>query len=266
MKIVNIALLALAMSGVMTVLAVAQDGPPAGQMGQGGEPRGGGARGVGGEITAIEGKLITLHTFRGETAQVRVTGETEFQREGAAATFGDFKVGERVMVLGSKGDDGVWVARGIGQRNGGQRNGAPGGGPGGMRVQGTGPAQGTPRPQMRPEDNGKLFISGVVTGVNGAAITVKKPDGTTQIIEADEETSFRNPRRESITLTDIKLGDTVRGPGAMKDGVFVPRLLTAGAALARGAGQGTAQDGVQSAEPSDAAPQSAPPSGANPPQ
>ena len=257
MKVAKIALLALAFCGVMTALAVAQDGQaatPAVQTGQaGGGPRGG-ARGVGGEITAIEGKLITLHTFRGETAQVRVTKETEFQREGAAATFADFKVGERIMVLGAKGEDGVWVARGIGQRNG-----APGGGPGVARGQGAAPGQGAPRPQMRPEDNGKLYIAGVVTSVNGAAITVKKPDGTTQIIEADEETSFRNPRRESITLTDIKVGDTVRGPGAMKDGVFVPRLLTAGAAPARGAGQPGAGDGQQA--PPDAPPQNAAPNG-----
>jgi len=264
MRMAKIAWLALALCGVISTFAVAQDGGmamPPGQMGQGGDgPRGGGAaRGVGGEITAIQGTLITLHTFRGETAQVRVTSETQFQRDGTPATLADFHVGERIMVLGSKGDDGVWVAQGVGQRSGGS------GGPMGMH----GPNPGLGRPQMRPEDNGKLFIAGVVTKIQGAAITVKKPDGTTQIIEADEDTSFRNARRESITLADIKVGDAVRGPGAMKDGVFVPRLLTLGALAARGAGQAGAGEGQQvppqGAQP-DGAPANTPPQGGNPPQ
>ncbi len=261
MRMAKIAWLALALAVLMVAtLALAQGGPmamPAGQMGQGGGQHvGGAARGVGGEITAIDGKLITLHTFRGETAQVRVTTETQFQREGTPATLADFKVGERIMVLGEKGDDGVWVARGIGQRIGG-----PNGGPMGMRGQNAGQAegQGAGRPQMRPEDNGKLFIAGMVTKIEGAAITVKKPDGTTQTIEADEETSFRNAKRESITLADIHVGDTVRGPGAMKDGVFVPRLLTAGA---RGAGQ----TGAAPQPPPEGAPGNAPPQGGNAPQ
>jgi hypothetical protein len=31
---------------------------------------------------------------------------------------------------------------------------------------------------------------------------------------------------ESITLADIKVGDTVGGQGSVKNGVFVPTLLT----------------------------------------
>ena len=56
-----------------------------------------------------------------------------------------------------------------------------------------------------------------------------------------------NSGGESITLADVKVGDTIVGPGALKGGVFVPTQLTVidAAAMARGRhpnGTGSASD------------------------
>ena len=77
------------------------------------------------------------------------------------------------------------------------------------------------------EDLGKKFIAGEVKAINETRITVARPDNQSQDIEVDENTSFKRGS-ESITLPDIKVGDFVRGPGELKDGVFVAKELTVG--------------------------------------
>lgn len=75
-----------------------------------------------------------------------------------------------------------------------------------------------------PEDMGKKFILGEVKAINETRLTIARPDGQSQDIEVDENTSFKKGP-ESITLPDIKTGDFVRGSGELKNGVFVPREL-----------------------------------------
>jgi hypothetical protein len=104
-------------------------------------------------------------------------------------------------------------------------------------------------PQQKPEDNGKTYIFGEVASIDGTKLTIKKPDNSEQVIEVDDDTSFRNERRESITLAEIKVGDLVRGQGALKNGVFVPKELHTG----------RPHGSRQSAVPPDAIP-TAPPS------
>src|SRR5262249_50311807 len=58
-------------------------------------------------------------------------------------------------------------------------------------------------------------------------LTIARPDGQSQDIEVDENTSFKKGN-ESITLPDIKPGDFVRGQGELKNGVFVPKELIVG--------------------------------------
>jgi hypothetical protein len=77
------------------------------------------------------------------------------------------------------------------------------------------------------EDLGKKFIAGEVKAINETRITVARPDNQSQDIEVDENTSFKRGN-ESITLPDIKVGDFVRGPGALKDGLFVAKELMVG--------------------------------------
>jgi riboflavin synthase alpha subunit len=183
--------------------------------------------GVGGQITAIDGSTVTLETFRGETAKVKITSSTRLMKDGNEVKLSEFKVGDRVFASGEQDKDGVWTAQMFGQRNGGGRMGAA---------------------QARPEDNGKTYILGELIKIDGTKLTVKKPDNTEQVIEVDDDTSFRNERRESVTLADIKVGDFVRGQGSVKSGVFVPSVLNTGRPR-----------GPRSMAPSAPSPDSAPP-------
>jgi len=210
MKLLALAVLATAICGA----AMAQDAPPAAGQDGGGPGRGMGRdfQGVGGQITAIEGSTITLQTFTGETAKVKVSSSTRLMKDRNEAKLSDFKVGDRVFARGEQGKDGVWNAQMLGQRSG-PPNGGRGGTMGGA--------------QLKPEDNGKTYIFGELVKVEGTKLTVKKPDNTVQVIEVDDETSFRSGR-ESVTLADVKIGDFVRGQGAVKNGVFVPKELNSG--------------------------------------
>jgi hypothetical protein len=115
------------------------------------------------------------------------------------------------------------------------------------------------------EGMGKVYITGRVTAIDMDAlkIIVLRPDGVSQVIGVDEQTSFKRGGRgmsmlasgagvtelgsgavrgsggssaagegsggrasgESITLADVKVGDAVAGRGALKNGMFVPTEL-----------------------------------------
>src|SRR5207302_1592053 len=87
------------------------------------------------------------------------------------------------------------------------------------------------------EDLGKKFIVGEVKAVNETKLTIARPDGQTQDIEVDENTSFKKGG-ESITLADIKVGDSVAGPGELKDNMFVAKELRASRPRMGGTGNG----------------------------
>jgi Domain of unknown function (DUF5666) len=198
-----------------TTIAFGQQSPPPegapesgpGQAGHG-QGRGGpegrrgqfAGQGTAGNITAIAGDTLTIKTLSG-TETVKVTGDTMFRRDREASKLADFKVGDTVFVMGDKSGD-TWTARMVASRTGG--------------------------PTMNPDDLGKKFIIGEVTKIDGTKITIKRPDKQEQTIEVDDDTSFRNSRRESVTLADVKVGDRVAGRGSVKDGTFVPSVLTVG--------------------------------------
>ena len=93
--------------------------------------------------------------------------------------------------------------------------------------QGGGPGGGANMGGFNREDLGKKFIVGEVKAINETKLTIARPDGQTQDIEVDENTSFKKGT-ESITLPDIKVGDFVRGRGELKENVFVPKELIVG--------------------------------------
>ena len=167
--------------------------------------RRGNFQGTGGTITAIEGDTITLKTMNGSEAKVKITPNTRYRRDRQEAKLSDFKVGDMVMVRGEPNGENAWTAQGV------------------MSNQNMG------RMAMMREEMGKKFIAGEVAKIDGTKLTINRPDGQTQTIEVDENTSFRNPKRESITLADIKVGDHVFGRGDLKDGIFVPSVLNVGA-------------------------------------
>ena len=163
--------------------------------------------GTGGSITAIAGNSITLKTRDGQTAQVNVTDQTRFRKGREDAKLSDLKVGDRVFVRGEQ-KDGVWQAEVVAARpEGGMGMGGPGG-------------------NFR-ENLGKTIIMGEITAVNGTQLTIQRPDGVSQNITVDENTSFRKDN-ESVTLTDLKVGDHVFGRGELKNDVFVPAQLNVG--------------------------------------
>ncbi len=165
------------------------------------------ARGVGGTIQEIRSDSFTVKTMDGKTATVKITPDTQFRKERQEAKFSDFKAGDFVMIGGEPAGPDTWTARFVASRQGM--------GEGSMQM-------------MSREDMGKKFIAGEVKAIDGTKLTVARPDGETQTIEVDENTSFRKGR-ESITLPDIKVGDRVFGRGAVNSGgVFVPTELNVG--------------------------------------
>jgi hypothetical protein len=163
--------------------------------------------GIAGTITAIDGQTLTLKTFQGQTATVQISSGTVFLRGQQPAKASDLKVGEAVIVFGEQ-KDGIWLAKAIRQ------------------------------PDMTAfrQELGRHLIAGEIKNIDGARLTILRPDGQTQVIEVDENTSFRNQKRESITLADIKAGDSVFGRGEVKNGTFIPRVLNVGNFGGMGAG------------------------------
>jgi ribosomal protein L21E len=161
-------------------------------------------KGVAGTITAINPDSITVKTRDGQTAQVNLSDKTQYRKERQAAQLTDFKVGDQIIVRGESSSQGVWQADVVAAR--------PAGGFGGERFR---------------EGMGKQFIAGEVKSIDGTQLTILRPDGVTQTITVDENTSFRKDG-QSITLADLKAGDHVFGRGELKNDVFVPAVLNVG--------------------------------------
>jgi Cu/Ag efflux protein CusF len=195
----------VAMFALTSVLGWSQDGQASPALQEPGSEQAGPRHrgpGVAGTITAIDDSKITIKTSDGATVQVTTTEGTQFRKNREPAKLSDFKVGDDIFVAGDL-KDGVVQARMVGSR--------PAGGPG---------------PEFR-EALGKHFIAGEVKAINGTQITVLRPDGVSQKITVDENTSFRKDQ-ESITLADIKVGDHVFGRGEVKKDVFIPADLNVG--------------------------------------
>ena len=188
---------------LVPTLLVAQDQPM-------GPPRDGrGPRGdrLMGTITAIGADSLTLETREGATYTVRITPQTRFRKDRAEAKLSDFKKGDLVFVGGQRVDEHTFTARMVG---GGGRMGA-----------------------MSPEEMVKMglgtrFVIGEVKAIEGTSLTVLRPDGVTQTISVDENTSFRDRSGESVTLADVKIGDHIGARGEVKDGTFVASILRNG--------------------------------------
>jgi len=167
------------------------------------------------------------------TRQIVTTTNTRIMRSRATAKVTDLKVGDGVVAVGNlDGPNGTLHAALLFATDAAQVK------------------------AMR-DNLGKTYIAGKVTAIDmtNATITVERPDHVVQTIGLDETTSFKRGVRgpaagaapqatapaaasgsaESITLADIKIGDNVRGIGALKSGVFVPAELTV---MPPGAGQG----------------------------
>ena len=146
---------------------------------------------------------MVIKTDYGKTLTVAITSDTRFRRNREEAKISDFAKGDHVMVGGEPGSDSSkMTARFVG---------AGMGGPGGPGAGGPPSAE-----QMQQMGLGTKFIAGEVKAIEETKLTILRPDGQTQVIQADENTSFQNEKRESVTLADIKVGDHVMGRGEMR--------------------------------------------------
>jgi hypothetical protein len=239
--------LALFLAGAVAVQA--QDGPP-----QGGFAGGQMVRGT--VMAAADGKL-TVKTDAGEVYQVVTTTNTRVMKDRQPVKIADVTVGSSIGAMGLLDAPTKTVHA--------------------MMLTVVDPEQ---VKKMR-EGMGKLFIAGKVTAIDETTLTILRQDGVTQKIEVDESTSFKRggagmrammagsgpvemtaqrqgPPAESITLMDIKVGDSVGGQGAVKNGVFMPKELSVMAPRA-GGGEGGGRrrrnaDGTAATPPAGAAP------------
>jgi hypothetical protein len=194
----TIALLVVVSCGAMlaqTPTTATQDGAAMGAPSQGTHHHG-----TGGTITAIEAGKLTLKTFDGKTESVILSDKTQFHVDRQPAKLSDFKVGDAVLIRGEAAGENEWQAEVVAKR-----------------------ANNAGEAEFR-EALGKRFIVGEIKAINGVQLTILRPDGVTQNITVDENTSFRK-EGESVTLADFKVGDHVFGRGEVKDGIFVPAVL-----------------------------------------
>ncbi len=186
----------------------------------------GGGRMVRGTVTAVAPDHLTLKTEAGETYQVALTPNTQLRKGREPMKLADVHVGDGAGAMGVLDAPNKTVhALFVGVVDAEQIR------------------------KMR-EAMGKTYIVGKVTAIDELKLTILRQDNVTQVIAVDEDTSFRRGGRgmrgmrngggpeavppapaagtqsgESITLADIKVGDSVAGPGVLKGGVFVPTQL-----------------------------------------
>jgi hypothetical protein len=172
---------------------------------------------IGGTITAIAGPQVTIKTVDGVAYQVVTTDNTRVMRgRGNPAKLADLKVGDGLMAMGNMDapNKTIHAAMLIS-----------------MDADQMKKMEDAQKEQLA--NLGKTMIAGRVTAIDidNVTMTVERPDGVSQTIGFDENTSFRRgrgsvtPTDESITLADIKVGDRITGPGEVKSGRFVAKEL-----------------------------------------
>jgi hypothetical protein len=259
------------------VSAQAQD--PAGQGGERGQFAG--MQRIGGTITAISGPLVTIKTVDGAVYQVVTTDNTRVMRgRGNPAKLTDLKVGDALMAMGNMDTPNKTIHAAMLVS---------------MDADQMKKIEDAQKQQMA--NLGKTLIAGRVTAIDmdNVTMTLERPDGVSQTIGFDDNTSFRRgrmatmgngtgftgggnstatgaatnanatPTGESITLADIKVGDRVAGPGEVKSGRFVAKeltVMTPGNGRRRstdtkdGSGTGTSETGTSDSGKPQPAPQS----------
>jgi hypothetical protein len=197
----------------------------------------GGGRMIRGTVTSATPTQLTVKTEAGEVYQVIVTPNTQVRKGRDPMKIADVHSGDAVGAMGvldapNKTVHAMMIAV-------------------------------VDAEQIRKarEALGKTWIAGKITAIDEVKLTIMRSDNVSQVIEVDEDTSFRKGGRgmrnmmgdgagfgggygggngqggrrgqggaeadqgESITLADVKVGDMVAGPGALKGGVFVPTQL-----------------------------------------
>ena len=215
------------------------------QGGLGGDGVFAGGQMVRGTVTAVAPDRLTVKTEEGDVYQVIVSTNTRVIKDRQPVKLADIHPGEGIGAMGvmdapTKTVHALFVA-----------------------------VIDAEQVKKAREGLGKVYITGKITAIDmdNAKITVMRPDEVSQVIQADESTSFKrggrrgaasisdapaapaNVDNESITLADVKVGDVVMGRGAVKNGSFVPTELRIMDAAARGRRRGTG-NGASNISPS----------------
>lgn len=200
---------------------------------------------VRGTVTAVAPDRLTMKTEEGDVYQVAVSTNTRVMKDRQPVKLADIHPGDGIGAMGvmdapTKTVHALFVA-----------------------------VIDAEQVKKAREGLGKIYITGKITAIDmdNARITVMRPDNVSQVIQADESTSFKRGGRrgsasisdapaaggnvgvESITLADVKVGDLVMGRGALKNGSFVPSELRIMDAAARGRGR-RAGNGTSDVSPS----------------
>jgi len=217
------------LAGLVLTMALAQ-GQGQGQ-GQGSWPPG---DAVVGKVTSVEkDSLVIAPLAGGDPITVKITDNTRIMKQREPIKLTDIKPEEIVVARGELKNNAIQaVVVGVVNPQMVQRMGS--GGPG----------------AFNRDDLGKKFIAGEVKAIHETTLTIARPDGQSQDIQVDENTSFRRGQ-ESITLPDIKTGEFVRGPGDLKNGVFVAKELNVGRGQMRVMIQGGAGSPAPQNPPAD---------------
>jgi len=223
---------------------------------------------VRGTVTAVAADKITVKTETGEVYQVALSANTRMTKARQPVKVTEIKAGDGVGAMGvmdapTKTVHALMVA-----------------------------VIDAEDVKKAREGMGKVFITGKVTAIDEVKLTILRTDGVTQVIEVDEGTSFKKGGRgmaamlnggamgmvtagggrpggdaagggaragggagssgESITRSDVKVGDTVAGQGAVKNGVFVPTELGVMDAAAAGQRRKRPDGAGPGAEPASA--------------
>jgi hypothetical protein len=231
-------LLSVVAVSALPMMVFAQDGQDGAR--QGGMAFAGGQM-VRGTVTAAAADHLTVKTEAGETYQVALSANTRLNKDRQPVKVADIKVGDGVGAMGvldpaTKSVHAVIVT-----------------------------VIDAEQVKKARENMGKTYITGKVTAIDMDAlkVTVMRPDGVSQVIAVDEQTSFKRGGRgmaalasgsgvvdagamggrgnsagagngagsgnggggESITFADVKVGDSIAGQGGVKNGLFVPTQL-----------------------------------------
>jgi hypothetical protein len=213
------------------------------QSDQQGSPRGGGGAGflgmgsaVHGTVTAISGSEFTIKTEDGTTYKIATGPNTHIMKDRQPIKASDVHAGDVVMTGGDVDEKAHTV---------------------GAVFFAVLDAEQVQRMKQAQADFGKTWTAGKITAINELTLTIDRPDKKSQTVTVDENTSFRK-HRDSITLADIKVGDTVSARGALQSGNFVATVLTVVDPEGRrglGNGMGRGPDNGASGSSNAAAPQ-----------
>jgi hypothetical protein len=198
----------------------AQGGGAGAGQGQGRQRGGGGGFGGGqrveGTVTAATADKVTIQTDAGDTYVVTVSGTTRLIRDRQPIKASDVKVGDGVTAVGAVDATAKTVQATMM-----------------MDVDAA-------TMKQAKEGLGKTYITGTITAIDAdnLKLTVMRADKVSQVIGVDDGTSFQrgarggngaaaaaSPAPESITLADVKVGDTIVATGGLKGGVFVPAKM-----------------------------------------